>query len=161
MKEKFVVDGMLGTLARKLRIFGYDTIYDPKMGDEEIFDIAIKEYRTVLTSDRAFYQNVSKKKVNCVLLTEESDEERMCTVLKSKKSEVKRLSPDNTRCSICNGEINQVVKSDVSKMVPEGVFENQEKFYRCVSCGKIYWIGGHWRHLYTFSEEINKRIQQT
>ncbi|MFQ6135141.1 MAG: Mut7-C RNAse domain-containing protein, partial [Nitrososphaerales archaeon] len=36
MKDKFVVDGMLGSLARKLRIFGYDTVYDAKIGDKEI-----------------------------------------------------------------------------------------------------------------------------
>ena len=35
-QPRFLVDGMLGSLARKLRILGFDTVYDPKSEDDEL-----------------------------------------------------------------------------------------------------------------------------
>ena len=160
MKDKFVVDGMLGSLARKLRIFGYDTLYDTEMGDDEILDIALIEDRIILTSNRKIHQKATNQKVKCVLLNEESDYERLCKVLQGKCGKGAHLSPHDARSSTCNGKINQVSKSEVSNLVPKGALQNQEEFYRCISCGKVYWIGGHWQHLYALSEKISKRLRQ-
>ncbi len=160
MNGKFVVDGMLGSLARKLRIFGYDTVYDVKIGDEEILKTAQKEGRTVLTSDRMLFQAASKKKVECILLTEDSDEDRLVTVFKDIWSEAKRLNPQVARCAVCNGAVVKVDKAEVANVVPEGVLKTQEEFFRCGSCSKVYWIGGHWRRLYELSESVNRRLQQ-
>ena len=161
MKDKFVVDDMLGSLARKLRIFGYDTLYNTEMGDDEILDIALKEERIVLTSSRKIQQKATNRKIKCELLNEENDYERLCNVLDRKRKEELRLSPKDTRCSICNGEMNQVTKNEISNLVPKEVLKYQEEYYRCTSCGKIYWIGGHWQRIYTLSEKIIKKIQQT
>ena len=161
MKNKFVVDGMLGSLARKLRIFGYDTIYDAKMINEKILEVAQTEKRIILTSNTRLDQNAIKKKVNCILLNEESDYDRLCKVLENTWEKGSHLSPHEARCSICNGEMIQVAKKEVSNLVPEGVREYHEKYYRCTSCGKVYWIGGHWERLYALSEKIIKRFQQT
>ena len=161
MKDKFVVDDMLGSLARKLRIFGYDTLYNTEMGDDEILDIALKEERIVLTSSRKIQQKATNRKIKCELLNEENDYERLCNVLDGKRKEELRLSPKDTRCSICNGEMNQVTKNEISNLVPKEVLKYQEEYYRCTSCGKIYWIGGHWQRIYTLSEKIIKKIQQT
>ncbi len=160
MNDKFVVDGMLGSLARKLRIFGYDAMYDPKKGDKEILTLARSEGRTVLTSDRNLFQIATKGKVDCILIIEDGDEERLVTVFRSIRFGAKHLEPQSARCSGCNGEINLVKKEEVADTVPDGVLKNHETFYRCVSCGKVYWIGGHWRRLYELSEKINRRLQQ-
>jgi|TARA_B100001971_G_scaffold94948_1_gene87718 uncharacterized protein with PIN domain len=161
MKNKFVADGMLGSLARKLRIFGYDTIYETDLNNDKILDIAQTDDRIILTSNRKFHQNATKQMVNCILLIEENDYERLCNVLDGKRKEELRLSPKDTRCSICNGEMNQVTKNEISNLVPEEVLKYQEEYYRCTSCGKIYWIGGHWQRIYALSEKIIKKIQQT
>ena len=161
MKNKFVTDGMLGSLARKLRIFGYDTIYDAKMINEKILEVAQTEKRIILTSNTRLDQNAIKKKVNCILLNEESDYDRLCKVLEGEWEKGSHLLPQEARCSICNGEMIQVTKKEVSNLVPKGVREYHEKYYRCTSCGKVYWIGGHWERLYALSEKIIKRFQQT
>jgi len=39
----FMADAMLGKIARKLRMFGFDTIYDPNIDDIDIKDFSIRE----------------------------------------------------------------------------------------------------------------------
>jgi len=48
----FMADAMLGKIARKLRMFGFDTIYDPNIDDIDILATAKCKGRIVLTSDR-------------------------------------------------------------------------------------------------------------
>jgi len=48
-----------------------------------------------------------------------------------------------TRCTLCNGSIERVEKAAVAGLVPPKVFEVYEEFYRCASCGHIYWQGSH------------------
>ena len=49
---KFLVDSMLGRLAKWLRILGYDTLYFSSLDDNDLVRIARAEGRMVLTRDR-------------------------------------------------------------------------------------------------------------
>src|SRR3954462_9099249 len=49
---RFVADTHLGTLARLLRMMGFDTLYDNGFADDEIERIAAAQHRIVLTRDR-------------------------------------------------------------------------------------------------------------
>ena len=42
-EPRFVVDDMVGKLAKWLRILGYDTLYFRKIDDRQLLDIALKE----------------------------------------------------------------------------------------------------------------------
>lgn len=161
MKSRFIVDGMLGSLARKLRIFGYDTLYKADLSDNEILKAASSEGRTILTSDQQLADRASKRRINCILLNEENDndEDRLATILREVGELEVQLNPEETRCSICNGEVEPVGRDEVTGAVPEGVLAKQEKFYRCKSCGKIYWIGGHWKRLNELSANLKSNHQ--
>ena len=64
---KFLVDAMLGKLARFLRIFGYDTIYandlisyyniDP-VPDEKLLEYALENERLIITKDFPFFSKI-------------------------------------------------------------------------------------------------------
>ncbi len=43
---------MLGSLARWLRILGYDTAYDNRIEDDDIIERCLRESRIALTRDR-------------------------------------------------------------------------------------------------------------
>jgi hypothetical protein len=47
----FIADSMLGTLAKWLRILGYDTHYDPTLDDHQLVRLARAEDRVLLTRD--------------------------------------------------------------------------------------------------------------
>jgi uncharacterized protein with PIN domain len=51
-KPLFIADVMLGSLARWLRILGYDVVYDSRLDDAALVERAVKEKRVILTRDR-------------------------------------------------------------------------------------------------------------
>ena len=48
---KFLADGMLGKLARWLRMLGQDVIYSTQLNDNELLGLAKAECRVLLTKD--------------------------------------------------------------------------------------------------------------
>lgn len=56
-ETKFVLDVHLGTLARYLRLLGFDTYYRNNLKDEEIIDLSITEQRIILTRDLFILKN--------------------------------------------------------------------------------------------------------
>ena len=49
---------MLGKIAKKLRIFGFDTEYLPNTDDNTLINRSINNKRTILTKDREFIQDL-------------------------------------------------------------------------------------------------------
>jgi uncharacterized protein with PIN domain len=64
----FLVDAMLGNIARKLRIFGYDTLYLKDTSDTSILGIAMREKRILLTRDKELFRRVIKEGIEGMLL---------------------------------------------------------------------------------------------
>ena len=50
-KKKFFVDAMLGNIAKKLRFFGYDTLYFSNIKDEKILVTLQNDNRILITKD--------------------------------------------------------------------------------------------------------------
>ncbi|MCQ5375598.1 MAG: Mut7-C RNAse domain-containing protein [Methanomassiliicoccales archaeon] len=145
---KFAADEMLGTLARWLRIIGYDTIYEKNKSDEEIEAQVLREKRILLTRDK----NLAKKLGERSLYIE-SDElyEQLRQVIKSFDLV---MDEDFTRCTLCNGEVDRVTQKEVENEVPVGALINNTEFFRCRSCGKVYWKGSHWENILKTLERI-------
>ena len=53
---KFVVDCMLGKLAKWLKILGFDALFFSKLADDELLALAAKEGRVLLTKDTGLNQ---------------------------------------------------------------------------------------------------------
>jgi len=153
---KFVVDGMLGSLARKLRIYGFDVLYNAEISDESILAIAKDEDRIILTSDKGLHNKAVLNELKSVLLSEDEDEDRIVTVFKNFRLKPE-LNPENSRCPVCNGDIEEVDKNRL-KNIPESVVKRHDHFYSCIKCGKIYWTGSHWSRLKRFSERVRQRL---
>ena len=56
-QTKFLVDGDLDTLARKLQMFGYDVLYRNDLQEAEVMAIALGERRIILTRDQELLKN--------------------------------------------------------------------------------------------------------
>jgi len=143
---KFVVDHMLGKLAKYLRFMGYDTYYPTgRMSDDEIMEIARKEGRILLTRDKEL-----AKRSGGIYIESENYEEQLKFVINRF-----HLNTDSllSRCSICNVPLVKVDKREIKDKVPEYVYEHQDDFYMCPKCGRIYWYGSH-------TERIEKKIRE-
>lgn len=135
----FIADAMLGSLAKWLRILGFDTLYFKVIDDNEIIKIAKQEQRVLLTRDTRL---VKRKKIDSYILIRSNDTvEQLKEVLKCLTLSSTFTLAYLSRCAECNGELSTAEKESVANDVPEYVFLNFNSFFRCSSCGKVYWEG--------------------
>ncbi len=79
----FMADAMLGKLARKLRMFGFDTIYDPNVDDLDILNSSKNEGRIVLTSDKTLFNRCKKRRIDTILTYKKTEIENLVTIFSS------------------------------------------------------------------------------
>jgi uncharacterized protein with PIN domain len=154
----FAADAMLGKLSRKLRIFGFDTIYDPNIHDTELIKLSMSNGRIVLTSDRDLFVRCKRKKVKAILVNEKTEIENLVAIFDSidiKKIEI-QLIP--TRCTLCNESLDLVDRRSVSKVLPEHVLACNQFVYRCKKCRKFYWKGSHVEQMSKFAKRVNMKL---
>ena len=136
---KFIVDEMLGRLAKWLRAIGYDAVYHNGGGDSALVQRALEEDRIILTKD----SHLVKRKLARKSLLVRSDQPRDQLKQVVKELELDVESRVFTRCLICNRELVSIGKEDVRDKVPIYIYLTQDKFYECPNCGRVYWPGTH------------------
>jgi hypothetical protein len=140
---KFIVDSMLGKLARRLRLMGYDTYYDAKSDDHEILKISNDEDRFIVTRDT---QMAKIRGAKLFLLRSTDLKEQLKELLKLAKIRLDS-SRSFSRCPECNTPVKEVSKEEVKKIIPKFVYETLNKFSYCPKCKKAYWQGTHYEKL--------------
>jgi uncharacterized protein with PIN domain len=136
---------MLGTLAKWLRIFGFDTFYaNSKMDDSELIDISKNEKRVLITRDKNLLQRAKKEKLKVIEINTTDINQQINIVINQVE-----INPSKalSRCILCNEELNDIKKDEVEKKVPKRVFDSNEKFWFCPVCKKIYWKGTHYNNM--------------
>lgn len=150
---KFICDRMLGTLAKWLRIYGFDTYYaDSETDDDELLRIAKKENRTLITRDKELTYCGKRENLIVIELETTDLDEQLKLVLKHVKIDKKTFL---SRCTLCNTMINSIKKDEVKDKVPKKVFENNDKFWFCKKCDKIYWKGTHYDEMIKKKKQLN------
>jgi len=151
---RFIVDAMLGRLARWLRLLGYDTLYYPEIEDRLLLRIAKEEDRVLLTRDTRLAkvrglqqsteesreQRVERTSIKYFLLKENNLFEQLKAVTTA--FNLKDFSV-MSRCGICNTPLTIISKEKVENIVPQYVFQTSDTFKQCQGCGKFYWKGTH------------------
>jgi uncharacterized protein with PIN domain len=136
---RFMVDVMLGGLARWLRILGYDAEYVPGIEDAELVKRAVDGGRIVLTRDRGLPAEWWVD--NCLLIDSDAPMDQLREVVDSfGLSTGDRLF---TRCTICNEPLQEMHAGEAERVVPARVRESNDSFSRCPVCERIYWRGSH------------------
>jgi len=129
---------MLGTLAKWLRILGYDTRFDPDLDDHQLIRLARAEGRVLLTRDTELAR---RRGIRVLLVTNEDLEDQIEQVLAEWN-----LKPDQafSRCPVCNEPLAELDRETARSRVPAYVAQTQETFRECPRCGRVYWRGSHW-----------------
>jgi hypothetical protein len=138
-RPRFVVDTMLGRLARWLRAMGYDTLYPGQADDRRLLEVARREERILVTRDRRLARLAEPH--HCLIRSELVDEQILEAV------ERLALSPRDsrwlTRCLECNAALEPRDKAALRDLVPEHIFSAHAEFMACPDCARIYWAGSH------------------
>ena len=153
---RFVADAMLGSLARKLRILGFDTHYYREGDDDGIIRLAVEEGRVILTADVPLASLAGRRGATAVLLSGRTDSARLRALTEWAAALHVLFEKGDPRCSICNGALTGVPKSGVAEKVPSSVASSHRIFYLCDSCGKVYWKGGHWKKLRSYDRMMRE-----
>ena len=156
----FFADGMLGSLARKLRIWGFNVLYDTTTDDRLLLDLVRKERRVLLTSDRELFGMANKREINSILVQENTDEDRLVVIFTELQVEEVRLDHTKSRCPKCNGYLVATNRQNLPKKVPHGILDCHQVFYSCSSCDKVYWLGSHWNRILEQAKRIEERLKR-
>ena len=138
-RTAFVVDVNLGTLARRLRMLGFDTRYDRTCEDAEIADISAREQRIVLTRDRRL---LFARRIERGLWVRSVDPEQQVREILGRLDLYRQVRP-LSRCIACNGGLQPVAKAAILDRLEPKTRLYYERFLRCGDCGRIYWEGSH------------------
>lgn len=158
-KPNFVVDSMLGNLAKKLRILGYDSKYFSTIEDDKLILIAKNEKRIILTKDEQLAKNAEKQNITSVLIRGHDELDQIMQINTKIKLDRFTVETDNSRCIACNGNLQSIEKFRIIGKVPEGVLEREKRFWMCDSCKKIYWEGTHFQKLQEFAAKLNDIVK--
>ncbi|MDE1852951.1 MAG: hypothetical protein KGI38_04280 [Thaumarchaeota archaeon] len=156
-RTRFMVDAMLGSLARKLRALGFDAAYFKDGTDSELLSRTGSEGRVMLTSDRSLASRARAKGIKVMLLRGKSDGRRVAEIGRGSEAVGVRLVRGDPLCSLCGGELEALGKKDVRGRVPQSVEGRHRLFFRCKSCGHYYWRGTHWKKLRSLANRLGEK----
>ena len=158
-KPSFIVDAMLGNLARKLRLLGYDSKYDSSIEDSDLIKMAEKQRRIIVTKDENLSKNAEKIGVMSVLIRGNDEIEQIVQIAVKIGLSNFVIDTNSSKCVNCNGKLGAIDKIRIMNKVPSGIYERQEKFWICNDCKKIYWEGTHFEKLQEFVQKLNQRLE--
>jgi uncharacterized protein with PIN domain len=157
-KPIFLVDAMLGNIAKKLRLLGYDSEYSSDSKDDELILKAKNENRILLTKDEPLLKKAEKQKISVIHFKNNREVEQLIQIFKNIKLSKVLVSGKTARCTECNGELETIKKDMIMDKVPKGVLEKIDNFWKCSNCNKIYWEGTHIERLQKFVDELNEKL---
>lgn len=151
---KFVVDSMLGKLAKWLRILGYDTLYVTYADcDKDLIELAEAEDRILLTRDTALARSWL---VPTLLIKSEKIDEQIIQVSRRFNLDMEKYLL--SRCPKCNITLTPIKKEKIKDKVPLLVYDTYKEFWRCKGCKRVYWTGTHWENIKKKIKSIDRRI---
>ncbi len=148
---KFIVDRMLGKLAKELRMLGYDTVYYRGEDAYQLIQRARQENRVILTRSTKLVPKRSEDRI--LRVTEDDPFLQLKEIIQ--RGEI-TLDEEKffSRCLICNALLDHISTEEAEGKVPDFIFHQQKDFFRCPQCQRIYWQGSHQEHMQKRMEEL-------
>jgi uncharacterized protein with PIN domain len=148
---KFLVDRMLGKLARELRMLGYDAIYYRGEDAHQLIHLARQEERIILTRNTKLIPKKLEDRISTV--TEDKPLLQLRELIQKGL-----ISPDEenlfSRCLLCNALLDEIPREEAEGKVPDFILYEQKEFFRCPQCRRIYWQGTHQKNMQRRVEEL-------
>ncbi|PIV23265.1 MAG: hypothetical protein COS40_04260 [Deltaproteobacteria bacterium CG03_land_8_20_14_0_80_45_14] len=147
---KFIVDRMLGRLAKELRMLGYDTVFYRGDNAYQMIKLAREEDRVILTRNTKLIPKRSEDRL--VRIMEDKTPLQLKELIQKK---VISLYEENlfSRCLLCNILLDKIPREEAKGKVPDFIFYQQKEFSRCPRCLRIYWRGSH-------QENMQKKVKE-
>jgi len=149
-EPKFILDVHLGKLAAYLRMLGFDAAYGNCSSDHELVRTSSEQQRILLTRDRGLLKH---RAVTHGYLVRQTDSRRQIAEIVARYDLARCIKPF-TRCMVCNGSLTQISKEQVQSVLPPRAATSSGELCRCLRCGRIYWMGSHYRRMQQWVNEL-------
>jgi uncharacterized protein len=140
LEKRFVVDVMMGKLAKWLRVLGFDTRCQ-RLDRLQTVERFSREGFLILTRSRRWSEHP-----RVYFLSSNDPMEQLREVMARIP-----VAPEDVRllhrCIRCNERLDELARSLALSHVPDYVFETNISFYHCPKCNKVYWSGSHPRRM--------------
>ncbi|HET7308442.1 MAG TPA: Mut7-C RNAse domain-containing protein [Gammaproteobacteria bacterium] len=147
---RFVLDAHLGTLARYLRLLGFDTLYRNDYDDAELAAISAEEHRILLTRDRGLLKR--RIVTHGAFVRDDRPRAQLKDIVT--RLDLAGLVQPFSRCAGCNGVLEPVEKREIEHRLEPKTRLYYDRFLRCANCGHIYWKGSHFARMEKLVEEL-------
>ena len=134
---RFVTDSSLEFVARRLRVLGYDVVSLRGARLEELFELAERDGRVVLTLSCRHPRRFGS--VPMIGLGREDPE----AAVREITSRFAPTGPPFSRCAVCNDALQRRHPFEARGEVPGRVLRSSQALSFCPTCGKWYWDGTH------------------
>lgn len=151
-KPEFVADVHLGKLAKYLRRFNFDTIYQNDLEDDEIIKIGVEDERIILTRDHGILMH---KQVIYGQFIHYDDPRAQLYEVFNRYDLDKYYNGNKSRCTDCNSRLVEIDKQVIIDRLEPKTKKYFERFKICQECDKIYWEGSHYKRMEDLFEKIN------
>jgi uncharacterized protein len=136
LEKHFVIDSMLGKLAKWLRILGFDARYEQLKNQEQI-EAYRRQGLLLITRNRKWS---GQSGILCLTADDLTGQlQEVVLQVPIAPQEIRLLE----RCIRCNDKLGEIDREDALGQVPDYVFETHTSFHQCPTCQRIYWSGSH------------------
>ena len=130
----FFVDAMLGNIAKKLRLMGYDSKYESNIQDDDLINLARKEQRIIISRDENLVKKALKLEINSIFLEKNEETKQFREIIDKLNLKIIEINGDRARCPLCNIKTKYVNKDNVKNKIPVKILEQNEKFWNRCKC---------------------------
>jgi len=146
-EKRFLVDSMLGKVAKWLRVLGFNAHYEWLRRQEQVNAYRDKGF-LVITRNRKW---CGQSGVICLAANSPVEQLReVVSRVPIAPHEIRLLH----RCILCNEQIRAFPRELAFGRVPDYVFETQISFYQCPKCKRVYWSGSHPKRMLNRLQEV-------
>jgi hypothetical protein len=151
-EPKFITDVQLGSLAKYMRMLGFDVIYKNCYRGNEIILLSIEESRTILTKDRELLKRNDISHGYWIRNKEVIEQVKEVNI----RFHLNNLILPFSRCMKCNTPLNKTEKKDIIQRLEEKTKNLYDEFFICPSCNQIYWKGSHYQNMLKFVNAVKE-----
>lgn len=153
---KFVVDCMLGKLAKWLKILGFEAHFFSAIKDAQLLSFTQKKGGVLLTRDTRLIEE--SRGLQTLFIASEKWREQVVQVLDAFDlwEEVRPYS----RCIECNLELKNLPKKRAKNLVTSFVYANADSFALCPRCERVFWQGSHFKDMEFKVRELFQKGQK-
>jgi uncharacterized protein len=135
-EKRFVVDNMLGKVAKWLRALGFEACAVHLKDVQQLDQYARRGYHLVTRNTRLAGHPATLR------VTSDDPREQLQQIIA-----VLGITPDEVhllcRCLRCDEPLQPADRALVAGQVPDYVYENCSVFHQCPQCRQVYWAGSH------------------